>query len=535
MGIHLHPSVYPRQLAHQTSSEPAAEVLDSLLNWLTKVGTGGKMQRGNSGTTNVLAVDLGSSSVRAALYDQSGARAENTEVKLDYDLEYTQDGGATKSAEEILDLVSRAIDGALSEAGDAPISGVAASTFWHSLLGIGAAGRPTTQVLTWADRRSAGEAADLRAQLDESAVHGRTGCVLHSSYLPAKLLWLHRNHPEQFTRTEYWLSVGEYLYEQFFGPDSVAVGTSMASATGLFNQHRLAWDAEILKALPVEESQFSHISDEPVSGLKAEWAERWPTLADVPWFPPVGDGACSNVGSGCVTDDRLALMVGTSGALRVLWTADEVEIPDGPWCYRADARRFVMGGALSNGGNLVEWLRDTLRLPEPKEAEEQLSRMEPDSHGLTFLPLLAGERGPAWADRANGTVTGLSMASKPVEIMRAAMESVALRFAIIAEQLESASPGEKLIVATGGGLLGSPAWTRIMADVLGRPITLSGVKEASSRGAALLALEQLGALKIDEAEAPLGDTVKPDLGRHEVYRRALERQRRLYDALLGAS
>lgn len=486
----------------------------------------------NSETTNVLAVDIGSSSVRAALYDQSGAHVEGTEVKLDYDLEYTQDGGATKNADEILDLVSRAIDGALSEAGDAAISCVAASTFWHSLLGLDATGRPTTQILTWADRRSAGEAADLRARLDESAVHSRTGCVLHSSYLPAKLLWLQQEYPEQFSHTERWVSVGEYLYERFVGPNRVAVGTSMASATGLFNQHRLAWDAEILEALPVEETQLSPISDDPVQGLQPEWAERWPALADVPWFPPVGDGACSNVGSGCVTDDRLALMVGTSGAMRVLWKSEEVKIPDGLWCYRADAQRLVMGGALSNGGNLVEWLRNTLRLPEPEEAEEQLSRMEPDSHGLTFLPLLAGERGPAWADRANGTVAGISMSSTPVEILRAAMESVALRFAIIAEQLEFASPGEKEIVATGGGLLGSPTWTRIMADVLGRPIILSGVKEASSRGAALLALERLGALEIEGVEAPLGDTVKPDLGRHRIYRKALERQKRLYDALL---
>jgi gluconokinase len=226
-------------------------------------------------------------------------------------------------------------------------------------------------------------------------------------------------------------------------------------------------------------------------------------------------------------------MVGTSGAMRVLWKADAVEIPDGPWCYRADAGRFVMGGALSNGGNLVAWLRDTLRLPE--ETEELLAKMEPDSHGLTFLPLLAGERGPGWADRANGTVAGLSMSTTPVEILRAAMESVAYRFALIAETIEAASPGEKEVIATGGGLLHSPTWTQIMADVLGRPVTVSGVHEASSRGAALLALEALGELEIEEAEAPLGETFEPDPGRHEIYRNALERQRRLYDAVLGAS
>jgi gluconokinase len=226
-------------------------------------------------------------------------------------------------------------------------------------------------------------------------------------------------------------------------------------------------------------------------------------------------------------------MVGTSGAMRVLWKADSVEIPDGPWCYRADEKRFVMGGALSDGGNLVEWLRNTLRLPE--ETEKLLAGMEPDSHGLTFLPLLAGERGPGWADEANGTIAGLSMSNTPVEILRAAMEAVALRFALIAEIIEAASPGEKEVVATGGGLLHSPTWIGIMADALGRPVTTSGIEEASSRGAALLALERLGELEIEGAGAPLGETFEPDPGRHEISREALARQRRLYEAVLGAS
>jgi gluconokinase len=374
----------------------------------------------------------------------------------------------------------------------------------------------------------------LRERLDERANHRRTGCVPHSSYWPAKLLWSSCALSEAFEKTERWVSPADFFYARFFG-EPYQVGTSMASGTGIFNQNRRKWDRETLEALPTEESQLSAISDEPRRGLAREWAERWPALQEAPWLPAAGDGACSNVGSGCTGSDRLALMVGTSGAMRVLWKAESVEIPDGPWCYRADAERYVMGGALSDGGNLIEWLRNTLRLPDPEKSEELLSDMEPDSHGLTFLPLLAGERGPGWADRANGTVSGLSMSSKPVEILRAAMEAVAFRFAIIAEMLDTASPGEKEVIASGGGLLHSPTWTRIMADTLGRPVTLSGVKEASSRGAALLALEALGGPEIEAADVPLGETFDPDPSGHEVYRRALERQRRLYDAVLGGS
>ncbi len=483
--------------------------------------------------TRILAVDVGSSSVRAELYDGSGNVLEGTETKLDYDFEYTPDGGATKDADELLDLVARAIDDSLSRAGEVRISGVAMSTFWHSVLGLDRDGNPTTPILTWADRRAADAARDLRDILDEAAVHRRTGCVLHSSYWPAKLLWLSETLPGAFESTEYWVSPGDYFHARFFG-GTYAVGTSMASATGLFDQNGRRWDQETLDALSMDEPHLSTVSDEPRRGLAGEWADRWPILREVPWFPAVGDGACSNVGSGCTGRGRLALMVGTSGAMRVLWKAESVEIPDGPWCYRADGERFVMGGALSDGGNLIEWLRNTLHLPGPDETEELLAGMEPDSHGLTFLPLLAGERGPGWADLANGTVAGLSMSSSPEGILRAAMEAVAYRFAIIAGILEDAIPGEKQVVASGGGLLNSPTWTGIMADVLGKPVTVSGIKEASSRGAALIALEALGGPEVEEAGAPLGETYEPDPGRHEIYREAIERQRRLYEAVLGA-
>ena len=490
------------------------------------------MTLNNPERARVLSVDVGSSSVRAALYDAGGDAVEDSEIKLDHEFDYTPDGGATKDADELLALVARAIDDALSRAGDDGISCVAAGTFWHSVLGVGRDGRPTTPILTWADRRAATAAGDLRDRLDESAVQRRTGAPLHSSYWPAKLLWFRRADPGAFRRTTRWVSPADYFYARLFG-GSPAIGTSMASATGLYDQNEGRWDAETLEALPVYEAQLPDLSDAPRTGLRREWAERWPALADVPWFQAVGDGACSNVGSGCTGSDRLALMVGTSGALRVLWKADSVEIPPGPWCYRADRDRFVMGGALSDGGNLVGWLRETLNLPDPEETESLLAEMEPDAHGLTFLPILNGERGPTWADKANGTISGLSMSNTPVEILRAAMEAVAYRFALIAEILQEASPGDKQVVASGGGLFNSPAWTQIMADALGRPVTLSRVEEASSRGATLLALEALGGPRIEDAPTYLGETFDPDPQRHETYRDALDRQRRLYKAVLG--
>lgn len=478
----------------------------------------------------VLSIDVGSSSVRASLYDTSGDPIPGAESKLGHDLEYDSEGAATKDPDELLDLAARATDEAMARGEGIEAIAVAMSTFWHSLLGVDEDKAPTTPVFTWADRRSAKAASELRENLDEEAIHRRTGCVLHSSYWPAKLEWLAGYDPEVFEKTKRWVSPGEYIYLRLFGEANA--GTSMASANGLFEQNEKRWDREILESLPTSEDRLSPVSDEPMRGLRGEWAKRWPKLENVPWFPAVGDGASSNVGCGCVDEGKLALMVGTSGAMRILWKADSVEPQPGVWRYRADGGRIVMGGALSNGGNLVEWLRDTLRLPEPGKAEKLLERMPPDSHGLTFLPLLAGERGPGWADKANGVVAGLSMSSHPMDILRAAMESVAFRFAVIAEMLEKASPGEKEVIATGGGLINSPAWTRIMADALGRPVKLSNVEEASSRGAALLALERLAEIEIDKLEAPSGATFQPNKKNHEIYKKALARQKRLYDAAI---
>jgi len=406
-----------------------------------------------------------------------------------------------------------------------PTEAVATSTMWHGLLGLGEDGRPVTPVYSYADARAADAAAALRDELDEEAVHARTGCRLHSSYWPAKLAWLRSTEPDRFARASAWVSPGEYVQRRLLG--GAAASISMASGTGLLDLGRRAWDPELAARLEVA-GALPRIDDCPRAGLTAEWAERWPALRDVPWFPAWGDGACSNLGAGCDTAQRAALMVGTSGALRVLDRAEPPTPPPSLWCYRVDAERILLGGSLSDGGSVVAWLRRLAQLPEPAEAEAAIAAMAPDAHGLTILPLLSGERGPGWSDRAGATVHGLTTATTPLELLRAGLEAVALRFARLYADL----PGEHTIVATGGGLAHSPAWTQIMADALGRPVVHSGVAEGSSRGAAVLALEAMGRTP---GPAPLGATFEPDPAATEAYRAAGERQQRLYQAVVTST
>jgi gluconokinase len=174
----------------------------------------------------------------------------------------------------------------------------------------------------------------------------------------------------------------------------------------------------------------------------------------------------------------------------------------------------VEGGSLSDGGSLAHWVGETL-----KAADGSLADRDPASHGLTFLALLGGERSPGWHQHAKGAVEGLTFATTALDLRQAALEGVAFTFADVADRM----PEVEEIVATGGA--------QLMADGLGRPLTTSGVKEASLRGAAIVALERLG-----ESPPPgaLGRVVEPRLDHADEYRAARERHRRLYDVVIGS-
>ena len=458
-------------------------------------------------------------------------------MQLAYAPRTTADGGADLDADALADLVFASLDGVARWAGPrlGDVVGVATCTFWHSVLGVDASGRAVTPVLLWMDARSRDEVPILKREHDERAVHSRTGCVFHWSYLPAKLRWLRRDRPDVFARVRRWLSFGEYLYLRLFG--EAALSISMASGTGLLNQHTCDWDEEMFSAAGVHMSSLSPIDAHPggLSGLLPAFEGRWPALARVPWLSAIGDGAASNLGAGCATRERLALMVGTSGALRALWKTESVTVPWGVWCYRADRGRVLLGGALNDGGSLIEWLRRSLRLPALATLEEAVSGMPTDAHGLTVLPFWAGERSPDWADDARGAVLGLRLHTTPAEIYRAALEGIALRFARLDAILRQVVPESREVVATGGALGASPAWRQIMADALGRPVVSSLEEEASSRGAALLALDHLGRLEggpLESLRPAVGATHMPGLERVSALRRAGERQGRLYDLLI---
>ena len=221
--------------------------------------------------------------------------------------------------------------------------------------------------------------------------------------------------------------------------------------------------------------------------------------------------------------------------MRVAYQGEIPEkIPDGLWCYRIDPQKLIVGGALSDGGGLYRWLKDTMKIAEvDDEVEAEIKTREPDSHGLTFLPFLAGERSTGYHENAKGAILGLTQSTTAVEITQAAMESVAYRFAEIYDQLQQIVE-IKTIIASGGALRESPVWTQIIADVFGQNLSLPDTHEASSRGVVLLALENLGKIEnIAELPTPEGNKFNFNQENHEIYQKARKRHEHFYGLLIS--
>ena len=483
----------------------------------------------------LLSIDVGTSGVRVALFDERGHEVPGAQVRssrvMDSVSDFTELDAYLIAAEVIRDIDELL---ALNLHTDGRIEFIAISAFWHSLVGARAVPLTATRLLTWADTRAAPYIPELRAQFNELDIHARTGCRFHASYWPAKLLWLRREQKKQFNRTHCWLGFAEYLCSLL--TSETAISISMASATGLFHQRSCDWDWEFIDALDIPRNKLPEIKPQIDLPLSAASAKRWPALAEARIVTVVGDGAANNIGAGCSTKDRIALMVGTSGAMRVVFRGEPpAELSPALWSYRVDRDRVVVGGALSDGGGLLQWLTESLNVGNDRDAlQKEIAALEPDAHGLTVLPFWSGERSTGWSTLAHGGILGLSQKTTPVEIVRATLESIAYRFALIARALDQVAPGAT-IVASGNALRSSPAWLQIIADVLGRPLVFGGTAEASIRGAALLALEAVGKIgNIEEDQFAVDQVFEPDMTRHARYQQGLARQEELYERLFAA-
>ncbi len=505
----------------------------------------------NSAAELILVIDLGSSSVRASAYRTDGERLDGATGSRTVQ----QDADGTFDPELLTRLTESAVDDCLASLRgwqrEFRLIGVAWTSFAMSLLGVDRNRRPVTPVYSYADSRSGPYADALRQELEAEGTLAdtctRTGTPIHTAYAPPQLLRLAAEEPDLFAQVACWQTIASHLLGRWQGLARAPISSSEVGWMGLLDRGAHSWDEALVERIGIDRAQLPPLNDytKYSVGLVEPWASRWSELAQTPFFLAVGDGAGANLGSGCADSRRIALTIGTTGAMRVVIPAGEAgstaataqsqapEVPDGLWSYPIDSSRWLVGGSLTDGGSLYSWLHEMLAVEDANELLAEAALMEPDEHGLTILPFLRSERAPGWATNATLTISGMTPATTPVHIQRAALEAVAFRFRLILDRLRPhLAPGSE-VVASGGALHENPLWRQILADVLQKPVGLVNVDEATSRGAAILALQALG--RPLPPAPPTLHSAAPNREAGPQYERALARQEALYRQVIGSA
>jgi gluconokinase len=470
--------------------------------------------------TTILALDLGTSSCRSALFDVRARRQLKTTAQRTYVLRTAADGTAELDPAAVLGGIEQCIDATLARAGHDTTNRIAAvgmSCFWHGLIGVDAEGGPLTPIITWADRRPRVDAGRLRQDHDEVAYHRRTGCMLRAPFWPAKLAWIARTRKREARAVRWWLSPADWLLWRWCG--SLRTAHGMATATGLYRQGACAWDVDALAIAGVAPEKLPAIDDAPLR-LGPGARRTWRLLRDAQWFPGIGDGAASNLGAGAATAGTAAINHGTSAAVRVMRRGANARAPFGLFCYRVDRRRHLVGGAVSNAGNLFAWCQANLRLPTGDALEAALAARALPMAELAVLPAWLGERAPSWREDGGGAIAGITQATSALDLAQAVIEG---GFQRLAQVVERVLPGTAPVaILVGGGIQHSPGALQRLADVLGRELVACAEPETSLRGAGVFALESLGVNAGQFLVVP-GTTVSPRAEPAAAYRAARAR------------
>ena len=417
------------------------------------------------------------------------------------------------------------------------VVGLAFSAAMHSLIGLGPTGGAVTPVLTWADSRAADQAARLRADPRGLALHQRTGTPVHPMAPVVKLRWYAEEQPDVAAGVRHWVGIKEYLLRQLTG--DLVVDHGVASAMGMFHLEHEVWDAEALAYAGVTTDQLPEpVPTTQILRLTHEGAARLGVAGDTPLVIGSSDGPLANLGLGAIRPGSVACSIGTSGAVRAVADRPHVDDRGRVFCYVLAPGRYTIGGAVNNGGIVLEWLGDAvapdLGAGGPQALLESAATVPAGSGGLMFLPYLLGERAPHWSGQPRGVYLGLTREHRREHLLRAALEGVCLQLAVVLASLGEAGVDVQEIRATGG-FSRSALWRRILAGAFARPVGFAASPEGSSLGAALLGMATIGMLDSLDRAADIVQVThqeRPDPADTEAYARLLPIFDDAYEALL---
>lgn len=441
----------------------------------------------------ILALDQGTTSSRAILFDESGSIA--AVAQHEFQQSYPQQGWVEHNPTEILtSQLSCAVE-ALGQAGARPRD-VAAIGITNQretvIVWERETGRAIHPAIVWQDRRTADACSALEESGAGETISAKTGLVIDPYFSATKIRWILDNVPGARAQAERgelaFGTVDSWLIWHLTSGNHHVTDVTNASRTLLYNIVKGEWDDELLRIFGIPASMLPQVV----------WSRQ--RIGDV--TTTLGLGGIAIAG---VAGDQQAALFG-----QLCWNKGEAKNTYGTGCFllqnigtqftrsrhrlittvAASAQprlEYAFEGSIFIGGAVVQWLRDNLKLIGASSDVEALAASVPDTGGVVFVPAFVGLGAPHWDPHAGGLLIGLRRDTQPGHIARAALESIALQVADVLEavQAETGTPLEALRV--DGGAAVNDLMMQFQADILGVPVVRPQVTETTALGAAYLA------------------------------------------------
>jgi glycerol kinase len=442
----------------------------------------------------VLALDQGTTSCRAILFDRSGSIVASQ--AHEFTQHYRHPGWVEHDANEIWDKQVRALRGAVGRAGirTEEIAAIGITNQRETtVVWDRASGHPVCPAIVWQSRQTASICDDLKARGLEALFRERTGLLLDPYFSGTKIKWILDNVDgvrESAERGDLAFgTIDSWLVYKLTGGKVHATEYSNASRTLIYNLHDLRWDPELLDALDIPATLLPEVRES--SGVFGEIADDVLDGARIPISGVAGDQQAALFGQTCFDEGAAKNTYGT-GCFMLMNTGTKPHRSESgllttiAWGVD-DTVDYALEGSVFVAGAAVQWLRDELGLISNVAETEPIATSIEDTGGVYLVPAFTGLGAPYWDSEARGTLVGLTRGSGRSHLVRAVLESIAYQTADVLSCFERDTGLKIHQLQVDGGAAANDFLMQFQADILGIPVRRPVVRETTALGAAYLA------------------------------------------------
>ena len=461
-----------------------------------------------------IGVDIGTTNLKAILFN------DKLKVVADFSQHYNTYYNEYDYAEQEIDDVYQAFLNAIVYLTDKAsndgsyISNISFSSAMHSLILADYNKKAISRNIIWSDNRAKDEITNFKKNNDWLDFYTRSGTPIHPMSPFAKLLWFKNN--KQLNDMQYLFGIKEYLIYKITG--EYVMDYSIASSTGLMNIHKLQWDEKILEFLGIENEMLPKLVDvdQVLKISNKEFLAQTNVSEDTQLVVGASDGCLVNLGACALEKGKTTLTIGTSGAIRMTVDKPTLDNEGRTFCYYLKKDKWVIGGAVNNGGNVVEWL-GRLLFDKSDELFKRIPNIINDipcgSDGLFFMPYLHGERAPYWNANLQASFINIRPIHTKEYFVKATLEGVIMNLKNVWLILQEISGASSEIFVTGG-LLSNENILPLVANIFGKELVFQKNLEHACLGATLI--PNLDLYDVSESDQTL--IFRPNLEKVESYK-----------------